>query len=212
VLGALGAAVVVASRRRGLVDAAVEALGARALGQTVDVVDDADVERLFSGLSTLDNVVVTAAEVYPTALDAPLGDEVRRPLGSRILGAHHVARHASGRLSAGGSLTFVSGMFAVRPPMGFSSAAASTGAIEALVRALALDLAPLRVNAVRPGLIETERNAQRLQGDARKAHVARIPAGRVRQPRDVALAIVSLIVNPHITGAILPVDGGQSLV
>lgn len=208
----LGASVVVASRQQAHIDGAVERLLGGASGETVDVVEEAQVERLFASSSDLDHVVVTAAEAHPTPGGTPLGDEVRRTLDSRILGALHVGRYASPCLRPGGSLTFLSGLFAVRPLPGFSAAAASAGALEALVRALARDLAPLRVNAVRPGLIDTERNAPRLHGALRTAHSDMLPAGRVGQPADVALAIVSLIANPHITGAILPVDGGQSLV
>ena len=103
----------------------------------------------------------------------------------------------------------------VRPRPGSSVTAAANAAVEGLVGALALELAPVRVNAVSPGWMDTplwdtiagDRRAERLAEMA-----ARLPVGRVARPTDVAEAFVALMDNAHITGTVLHVDGGQRLV
>jgi NAD(P)-dependent dehydrogenase (short-subunit alcohol dehydrogenase family) len=117
-------------------------------------------------------------------------------------------------MSAGGSITFMSGTAAIRPLRGASVATASCGAVEAFARALALELAPIRVNTIQPGLIDTP-FLDTLGDDRRKAIVAdysaRLPVGRVGRAEDVADAVLFLMKNGFVTGITLTVDGGGVL-
>jgi NAD(P)-dependent dehydrogenase (short-subunit alcohol dehydrogenase family) len=133
-------------------------------------------------------------------------------LGQRLLGVAYVVRQAKPRMD-GGSITLMSGLYSTRPSAGGAISAAAVAAVEGMTRALALDLAPIRVNAVAPGLIDTPLwEAFGAQRDAILASTARLPVGRVGRPEEVASAVIFLMCNGFITGAVLPVDGGGGLV
>jgi NAD(P)-dependent dehydrogenase (short-subunit alcohol dehydrogenase family) len=183
----------------------------------VDVTREDQVRRLLAEAAPVDHVVVTAADV--TGAYAPLPDfdldGARKVLETKVIGPWLVAKHARPHLAASGSITFTSGIAAYRPGPGGSMIATANGALEALVRSLALELAPVRVNVVSPGWVDTpiwdtfagDAKAQRLAEMA-----ARLPVGRVGQPADIARAFVALMDNGFTTGSVLHVDGGQRLV
>jgi NAD(P)-dependent dehydrogenase (short-subunit alcohol dehydrogenase family) len=185
--------------------------------QEVDIRYEDQVKRLLAGSGPQDHIVVTAVDavgVYAPVADIDL-DNARDVVDTKLLGPLLVAKHAHRVLVATGSLTFTSGIAAYRPGPGGSVVAAANGALEALARALALELAPIRVNVVSPGWIDTPiwdtlagtGKAERLAAMAR-----RLPAGRTGQPYDVAQAFDALLRNDFITGTLLHVDGGQRLV
>jgi NAD(P)-dependent dehydrogenase (short-subunit alcohol dehydrogenase family) len=183
----------------------------------VDIGNEQLVQQMLEAAAPVQHIVVTAADA--TDAVAPISDltvaTARALIDTKLLGPWLVAKHAAGCLGAGSTLTFTSGFSAYRPGPGASMTAAVNGALEALARALALELAPARVNAVSPGWTDTpmwdtiagEHRAQRLAEMA-----ARLPVRRVGQPADVATAILALIRNNHITGTLLHIDGGQRLV
>jgi NAD(P)-dependent dehydrogenase (short-subunit alcohol dehydrogenase family) len=183
----------------------------------VDVTNEDQVRRLLAGTGRLDHIVVTAADAvgaYAPVSEFDL-DAARTVVDTKLLGPWLVAKHAGPYLEPGGSITFTSGIAAYRPGPGASMIAATNGALEALARALALELAPIRVNVVSPGWIDTpiwdtiagDRKAERLA-----AMAARLPAGRIGQPVDVAQAFAAILRNGFITGTLLHVDGGHRLV
>lgn len=136
-------------------------------------------------------------------------------LATKVLGPWLVAKHLGGALPAGGSLVFTSGVAAYRPGPGASMIATANGALEALARSLALELAPVRVNVVSPGWVDTpiwDVLAGDAKGERLAAMAARLPAGRVGTPDDIARAIVALLDNGFVTGTVLHVDGGHRLV
>jgi NAD(P)-dependent dehydrogenase (short-subunit alcohol dehydrogenase family) len=107
----------------------------------------------------------------------------------------------------------MSGLYASRPATGSAMGAAAVAAVEGMTRALALDLAPIRVNAVAPGLIDTPLwEAFGPQREAILASCSRLPVGRVGRPEEIAQAVLFLMTNGFVTGIVLPVDGGGSLV
>jgi NAD(P)-dependent dehydrogenase (short-subunit alcohol dehydrogenase family) len=214
-----GSLVTIAGRSADRLRAAASRLGRHDLVRTrqVDVADEEQVRSLFADAGRLDHVVVTAADAVGAY--APLREfdlkAARAVVDVKLLGAWLVAKHAVGAMAPGGSITFTSGIAAYRPGPGSSIIAASNGALEALARSLALELAPVRVNVVSPGWIDTpiwetlagDGKGERLAGMAR-----RLPVERVGQPIDVARAFVAVMHNEFITGTLLHVDGGHRLV
>lgn len=183
-------------------------------GAVVDVTDAAAVERLLDAHDRFDHVYVTAATVVAGAVSAPLPAEELNFV-SRVLGGYHVARAAAPRIAPGGSITLTSGVFVDRPTPGTALVAASLGAVEALTRGLAVELAPLRVNCVRPGNTDTPLfrgfvgagSEDDLDGVG-----AGMPLGRVGHPHEVAAAALFCMANPYVTGSVVSVDGGVNLV
>jgi NAD(P)-dependent dehydrogenase (short-subunit alcohol dehydrogenase family) len=214
-----GAQVTIAGRSADRLDAAVKRLdqpeGLRA--SQVDITHEDQVRQLLADAGPLNHVVVTAADAvgaYAPVADFDL-DAARAVIDTKLLGPWLVAKHAGPYLAPGASITFTSGIAAYRPGPGASMFAAANGALEALARALAVELAPVRVNVVSPGWVDTpiwetiagDKKAERLG-----AMAARLPVGRIGQPIDIAKAFVALMHNGFVTGTLLHVDGGQRLV
>jgi NAD(P)-dependent dehydrogenase (short-subunit alcohol dehydrogenase family) len=184
---------------------------------SVDISQEAQVAALFAATGRLDHIAVTAVDVsgpYSSiaALDA---STARRVLDSKIFGALFVAKHGAPQLAERGSITLTSGIAARRPAPRGAVVAAANGALESLVYALSLELAPRRVNAVSPGWVDTP-VWDALAGDNKAAiqnsMAQRLPVGRIADPVDLADAFISLMMHRHITGTVLHVDGGQRLV
>ena len=136
-------------------------------------------------------------------------DDVRATMDSKFWGAWRVARAAEFR--QGGSLTLVSGYLSIRPRQNSAIIGAANGALESLARSLALELAPVRVNAVSPGIIDTPIRAA-MPEEARRDMLAKtaaaLPVGRVGEGEDVALQILAFMANGFATGSIVYLDGG----
>ena len=139
---------------------------------------------------------------------------VRDPVENRLWGALYVCKHAAPKMTDG-SITVCTGAGVARPRRGGAIVAAAAGAAEILARVVALEVAPIRVNIIRPGIVDTPL-LTRMAGDRRDAVIAsqskRIPLGRIAQPDEIAHAILFLMANTYVTGATLTVDGGISLV
>ncbi|MDH6134955.1 NAD(P)-dependent dehydrogenase (short-subunit alcohol dehydrogenase family) [Kitasatospora sp. MAA4] len=209
---AAGAEVTVVSRSQQKIDEALKSLGDRAQGRTLDIRDDEQVEHFLEAAGTFDHVVVSAAVTPAGRADTlPLADAYAA-MDSKFWGAYRISRRVSIRPT--GSLTLVSGYLSVRPGRASALQSAINAALEALARALALEFAPVRVNAVSPGLLDTpiwdglpEANRQSMF----EAAVQKLPVRRVGQPEDVAEAILYLARSAHSTGTTLFVDGGGSI-
>jgi len=180
---------------------------------SADATIEADVQRLFAELPPAHHVVVTAVQGhYQPIRELDLGG-ARRLIESKLVAALHVAKHA--RLTAGGSLVLTSGIASDRPLLGGSVVAAVNGALESLVLGLALELAPVRVNALSPGWIDTpvwDKIAGAAKAERFAAHARRLPVGRIGAPADIAHAAIFLMENGFTTGEVLHVDGGHLLV
>jgi NAD(P)-dependent dehydrogenase (short-subunit alcohol dehydrogenase family) len=179
-----------------------------------DLADESSIESLFAGETRVDHVFVPAGELGPGRADvlgADLGD-LRSILEVRLLGVARVVRQAKPRMD-GGSITLMSGLYSTRPASGGAMGAAAVAAVEGMARALALDLAPIRVNAVAPGLIDTPLwDAFGSKREAIVASAAKLPVGRIGRPEEVAEAVIFLMNNGFVTGTVLPIDGGGGLV
>ncbi|WP_321852620.1 SDR family oxidoreductase [Burkholderia diffusa] len=206
-----GAVVTIASRDPARFNTDV-APGAQVRAETLDITDTAAVDAFCARVGQFDHVVISAAKTATGPVRAlPLAD-AQAAMDSKFWGAYRVARSID--IAPGGSLTFVSGYLSVRPNASSVLQGAINAALEALARGLALELAPVRVNAVSPGLIATPL-WDKLTPDARDAMYAgaeqRLPARRVGQPEDVANAIVYLATTPYATGSTVLIDGGGAI-
>jgi len=202
-----GADVVIASRNKDRVTAAAARIGARPM--IVDVTDDASVATLFKSCGTVDHVAVTAAQLRSGPFKSVSMDDVRATMEGKFWGAWRVARAAE--IRSGGSLTLVSGFLSIRPRPNSVIVGAANGAIESLARSLALDLAPVRVNAVSPGIIDTPIRAampEAARQDLLARTAAALPVGRVGTGEDIARQILAFMTIGFMTGSVVYLDGG----
>ncbi|MEV4926797.1 SDR family oxidoreductase [Streptomyces roseoverticillatus] len=209
---ARGALVTIASRSKEKIDAALAGLGTSATGQVLDITDDDAVEAFAGTAGTFDHVVITAADTPMGRVDTLPLDAARAAMDSKFWGAYRLARVL--RVRPTGSLTIVTGYLSVRPGKAAALQSAINAALEALVRGLALEYAPLRVNAVSPGLIRTPL-WDALPAENREAMyeaaTRRLPVGRVGEPEDIADAILYVAGNPYTTGTTLFIEGGGAI-
>ncbi len=202
-----GADVIIASRNAAKLDAVAEKLNAIVI--PTDVTDDNSVASLFRSTGVVDHVVVTAAQLRTGPFKSVAMEDVRSTMESKFWGAWRVARSAEFR--PGGSLTLVSGFLSIRPRPASAIISAANAALESLARALALELAPVRVNCVSPGIIDTPIRAA-MPEVARKEMLAKaaasLPVGRVGLGEDIAQQILSFMNNGFATGSTVYLDGG----
>jgi NAD(P)-dependent dehydrogenase (short-subunit alcohol dehydrogenase family) len=211
-----GAQVVVASRRQESVDGALKRLPEGAEGQVLDATDEEAVRGFFERIGGFDHLVYTAGEalLMESLAESDLA-RARRFLDTRLWGAYTAVKYGAGAIREGGSVVLTTGTAGRRPMPGTSVAASLCGAMESLTRALALELAPLRVNVVAPGLIRTElwRELPAEHRDGLFESVAgSLPVGRIGEPEDVAEAYLYLMRGGYSTGSVVVVDGGTVLV
>jgi len=211
---AAGARVVVAGRDAKRVAAAGSSLPG-VIAMQADVMDGDALDACFAAAGTVDHLVQAASNIAGGRLADTPEEQLRPAVEVRLWGSIRAVQHALGRLAPDGSITLVSGGVSSRPVPGTAAGAAGAGAVEALARALAVELAPVRVNAVCPGMVATPM-LDRIFGDQRDerfaAVAARLPVGRVGTADDIAAAILALATNGYITGEVLHVDGGERLV
>jgi NAD(P)-dependent dehydrogenase (short-subunit alcohol dehydrogenase family) len=202
-----GADVIVASRNVERLDNVADKLNAIAI--PTDVTSDESVAKLFRSCGPVDHVVITAAQLRTGPFKTVALEDVRATMESKFWGAWRVAQRAE--IRTGGSLTLVSGYLSIRPRPNSAIVSAANGALESLARALALELAPVRVNAVSPGIVDTPIRAA-MPEEARREMLARtaaaLPVGRVGIGEDIARQIVSFMANDFATGSIVYIDGG----
>ncbi|HEY1813697.1 MAG TPA: SDR family oxidoreductase [Kofleriaceae bacterium] len=208
-----GANIVIASSSESRVNAAVARLPG-ATGKTVDLRDEAGVSRFFDALGAFDHLAITAGDwsvpLFTSIHDLDL-TRARDSLTVRFWGAIAAVKHAARSIARDGSITLTGGMLAHRPAKHAPLPTAIGAAIEYLARGLAMDLAPVRVNAVSPGLVLTE-HVLEMPEAVRQAVVAGLPLPRGATPAEAAHAYVYLMLNTYATGQVLPVDGGGLLV
>jgi NAD(P)-dependent dehydrogenase (short-subunit alcohol dehydrogenase family) len=207
-----GARIVVASSTRDRVDRAVRSLPAGAEGFVVDLTSEDRVQEFFDTVGVYDHLVVTAADKLQfSALSTLSLDDARRFLDIRFWGALLAARHGSRCIATDGSMVLTSGIVGRRPLKGWAITASLTGAMEALTRALAVELAPVRVNAVCAGMVRSPLwdNMPEAEREAMYTSVGNgLPVGRVGEVGDLAEAYLYLMRERFATGSVIVVDGG----
>ena len=189
------------------------------LGASITAFDATDFERLarfFDELpKPIDHVLVTGPGPYYAPLTQLDFESARRNLDAHLLLPLQVARHAAPKVRPGGTLLFMSGTGGRRTAVGFALISAMTAALPAMARNLALELAPVRVNVIAAGFVDTPLSAT-LLGDElenrRNQLRATLPIRRVVEPADVAALAVHIMTNTALTGATYDVDGGQQVL
>jgi NAD(P)-dependent dehydrogenase (short-subunit alcohol dehydrogenase family) len=177
----------------------------------LDIGQEASIRDYFAALGPIDHLVVTAAFVQPGAFRTGDLAAARRSMEGKFWSQYLCARHAQ----VSRSILLTSGAYSRRPAKGMSILAAINGAVEALGRALAVELAPVRVNVVSPGLIQGTAAYAGMPEAARTgmyaAAAARLPAGLVGDADSVAGPALALLASPYATGTVLDIDGGGLL-
>lgn len=210
-----GAHVTIAGRDQARLDEALASLPDGVRGVAADVSDEGAVRDLFAGFDHVDHVATLAGSHVSGNLTDLSVDELRGPVDSRFWGPLFVGKHAAPKMTTG-SITICTGAGVDRPRSGNAIVTASAGGSEFLARAMAVELAPIRINVIRPGIIDTPLLDRLAAGIDRETILKlmgdRTPLGRAGQPEEVADAILFLMGNAYVTGATLAVDGGASLV
>src|SRR6201986_2584666 len=211
-----GADVVIVSSNPERVQKAVQSLGGRVEGETADLSDERAVAALFKKLGPLDHLVYTAADSLQLRglADTDL-TLARSTFELRYWSALAAVKYASPNIRKGGSVVLTTGIAGQRPHKGWVIAASVCGTIEALTRALAVELAPIRVNAVSPGVVRTDLWQSMAAPERERLFESvgnSLPVGRVGEAHDIAQAYVFLMQEEFSTGQIVVVDGGTVLV
>ncbi len=211
-----GAQVWVTGRTPAKAIAAAAAIGDRATGDAVDARDAVKMQAFLSRVGQFDHLIIALGGGSAIGAFKDL-DEVKMRAGfdNKFWPHLNAIRLGVGHIRGSGSITLITGAAGRRAVKGTSGLAAVNGALQAIVGPLALEFAPIRVNAVSPGLIATP-YWDRMPEDARRAmyerSAASVPVGRVGEPSDVGHAVLFLVSNGFTTGAILDCDGGARLV
>jgi NAD(P)-dependent dehydrogenase (short-subunit alcohol dehydrogenase family) len=210
-----GGTAVVASRDPASVAQAVESLGGETRGHRLDCTDEDAVRGFFDEAGDFDHLVYTAGAppLYKPFARLSVA-EARGTFEVRYWGAFAAVKHGAGGIRPGGSIVLTSGVIAVRPAPTLTGPISASGAIEALARALAVELAPIRVNAVRLGPVGSR--MIRLNGHDPEPIYRRmreiLPIGRMGEPHEAAAGYLHLMQNGFATGTVFTLDGGYVLV
>jgi NAD(P)-dependent dehydrogenase (short-subunit alcohol dehydrogenase family) len=211
-----GAQVIIASRNAERVAAALANLPAGAQGQSVDFTDEVQVKSWFEKIGPFDHLVYTAGETLQLGLLADTDVETARlAFEVRYWGAFTVVKYGHASIRKGGSIVLTTGIAGLRPHKGWTVPSSTLGAMESLTRALAVELAPLRVNAVSPGIVRTPLwdNMSASDRDAMYARfAASLPTGYIGEAEDIAQTYLYLMQERFSTGQMIVVDGGGVLV
>jgi NAD(P)-dependent dehydrogenase (short-subunit alcohol dehydrogenase family) len=211
-----GATVVVSSSRQERVTAAITELGSRADGHVADLTDAAAVTQLFARIGHFDHLVYTAGEslLVGELTNMDMG-AVRKAFDLRVFGAMSAVKAATPYIRQGGSITLTSGVASARPRKGWTVGASICGAMESFMRALTVELAPIRVNIVSPGFVRTPLWSNIPEADREAMYrevAAQLPTGRVGEADDIAQTYLYLMSNAFATGQTIIIDGGGVLV
>jgi NAD(P)-dependent dehydrogenase (short-subunit alcohol dehydrogenase family) len=213
---AQGAQVVIASSSTERVQEAALAVGCIAEGRTVDLFDERAIQDFFAKLDEFDHLIFTAGDTLQLGEIAAINlEQARRAFDLRYWAALAAVKYGRPHMRPGGSIVLTTGVAGRRPHKGWALGASVTSAVEGLTRALAVELAPLRVNAVSPGVVRTNlwRNMTEKERDAMYQNIGEsLLVGRVGETEDIAHAYLYLMQERYSTGQVIVVDGGATLV
>ena len=182
--------------------------------ETIDITDDDSILALAERVGRVDHVVSTASARARGKLADLRRENLRMSFDTKVIGPTMLAKHFASQINPGGSFVLFSGVHAFKHNVGYLGVGITNGAVDFLTRWLAVELAPIRVNAISPGVIDT--GAWDAMGDDGKRdyfeHIAaHNPAGRIGTPDDIAAAVLFAMTNTFMTGVTLKIDGGEPL-
>lgn len=209
-----GATVVIASRSQEKLQKAKEQIQGSVEVLTVNVVDEASVKAFFDKVGEFDHLTTPGNEAAMGPFLQLDATKARSAFDSKFWGQYYAARYGAPKIRAGGSITFFAGIWSQRPVPGGSVITAINSAVEGLGRALAMELAPIRVNTISPGIVDTPIYSV-MAPEAKEAMfkdaAAALPVRRVGRPEEIAQTVLYLMSNGFTTGNTLYVDGGATL-
>nr|WP_193580864.1 SDR family oxidoreductase [Paenibacillus aceris] len=211
---ALGAQVIIASRSEEKLNKAKELLGSQAQVYVLDTTNESEVQSFFEKLGSCDHLVISAAETSGGSFLQSETKQARALFENKFWGQYHASKYGAPALSPNGSITLFSGVVAYKPMVGSALLGAVNAAISNLGQTLALELAPLRVNVVSPGIIDTPARSKMAEAARKQFYETvgeKLPVKRVGFAEEVAQSVLYLIQNPFVTGTVLHVDGGHRL-
>jgi NAD(P)-dependent dehydrogenase (short-subunit alcohol dehydrogenase family) len=207
-----GARVIAAGRDQAKLASAYDDSGISA--ETVDITDDESIAALADRVGAVDHVVSTASARARGNLADLQRDNLRQSFDTKVIGPTMLAKYFAPRINPGGSFVLFSGVHAFKLNVGYLGVGITNGAVDFLTRWLAVELAPIRVNAISPGVIDTgawDAMGEDGKRDYFKHIAAKNPAGRIGTTDDIASAVLFAMTNSFMTGVTLKVDGGEPL-
>lgn len=209
-----GAAVVIASRSEEKLRQAKARISGNVEIITVNIMDEGSVKAFFEKVGEFNHLTTPGSEAAMGRFLELDTKTARTAFDSKFWGQYHAAKYGAPKIRVDGSITFFAGIWSQRPVLGGSAVTAINSAIEGLGRALAIELAPIRVNTVSPGIVETPIYSG-MPADKKEAMfkdaAASIPAKRIGRPEEIAQTVLYLMSNGYTTGSTLYVDGGTTL-
>src|ERR1700742_2617084 len=208
-----GARVIVAGRDRAKLANSYDDPGISA--DTIDITDDQSIAALADRVGRVDHVVSTASARARGKLADLQRQALQQSFDTKVIGPTMLAKHFASQINPGGSFVLFSGVHAFKLNVGYLGVGITNGAVDFLARWLAVELAPLRVNAVSPGVIDTGA-WDALGAEAKRDYFEHIgsrnPARRIGTTDDIAGAVLFAMTNTFMTGMTLRVDGGEPLI
>jgi len=211
---ALGAEVIIASRSEEKLQNAKEQLGVSATAYILDTTQEQQVQSFFEKIGQFDHLVVSAAETSGGSFLQTDTAQARQLFENKFWGQYYAAKYGAPKILPNGSITLFSGVVAYKSMVGSAILGAVNAAISNLGQTLALELAPIRVNIVSPGIIDTP-SRSKMPEEARNNFYNtvenKLPVKRVGKAEDVAQSVLYLLQNSFVTGTVLHVEGGHIL-
>lgn len=211
---ARGASVSIVGRNKERLKKAERLLNAEVSSNVFDIADEQAVQGFFESSPFYDGIVCTAGETPPGSLEQMDSQSALQGFQSKFFGQYFVVKYGHKKLNTLGSMVLTGGVFSVRPRKDVGVLAAVNGAIESFVRAMALELAPLRINVLAPGYIDTPR-LKKVSRQNEEVFLARlneqVPLKRMGEPKEAAESVLYLLSSSYTTGSTLYLDGGIAL-
>lgn len=207
------AEVILASRSLEKLQKAKDQIPGKVEIHVLDIMNEDGIIQFFQKIGEFDHLVTSGGFSKPGSIFELDSKDSKESFESKFRGQYLAAKYGSPQLRKGGSIVFFSGAFSKRPLNNCHILSAINGALESLAKALAIELAPIRVNVISPGFIDTGRlsNMPEEQRKTIGEIIEKLPLGRLGKPEEVAKGVLYLLTNDYVTGTILHVDGGYLL-
>ncbi|WP_144569373.1 SDR family oxidoreductase [Bacillus pseudomycoides] len=212
---AQGADVIIASRSEDKLKEAQKVLAGNVTTYTLDITNEQQVQSFFEEINTIHHLVITAAETFGGAFLHTEVSKTRQLFENKFWGQFYAAKYGAPKITKDGSITLFSGVVAYKTMAGSATLGAVNAAVSNLGETLALELAPIRVNIVSPGIIDTPSRSKmplKARDKFYKEIANKLPVKRVGQAKDVADGVLYLMQNQFVTGTTLHVEGGHTLI